>query len=468
MRWTEQTLPVRMQRVAVVAPYDNLRETLIRVAESGCVQIDLIDDPAHITPGPAARHLGAVQAAHVTPVLAETPPDLDTLEQDHRIDLLTGEREMEERMDSAVRRAQVAALAGWCPRDRLAAAADRLAACGGSLVALPLPPGSEPPTLLRAAGSLRGSFAPLIRVYGTVPYRNLDLTLLAGLVYVVLFGLMFGDVGYGGLLVLGAFFLRRGKPGPLARWRHLWPFVTAAGVAGILAGAAYGEFFGPTGVLPVLWLDPLQEPMRLLLSALGLGGVLLVLSYAAGAANRWREGGGTTALYALSGIAGAVLFSGLVCVGVGLALGRTSWWVLGGSAATAGLVLAGTGLYALTPGGAPGVLQAGIQLVDGVIRIGANVFSFARVAAFGLTHAALAAVVWQGTRALAAHGAPGIVAAVALFVVGTAVTFALEALVAGVQALRLEFYELFSRVFEGQGHPFEPWHPPVQHKEAPP
>lgn len=109
-----------------------------------------------------------------------------------------------------------------------------------------------------------------------------------------------------------------------------------------------------------------------------------------------ERGGGTTALYALSGIAGAVLFSGLVCVGVGLALGRTSWWVLGGSAATAGLVLAGTGLYALTPGGAPGVLQAGIQLVDGVIRIGANVFSFARVAAFGLTHAALAAVVWQG------------------------------------------------------------------------
>lgn len=31
------------------------------------------------------------------------------------------------------------------------------------------------------------------------------------------------------------------------------------------------------------------------------------------------------------------------------------------------------------------------------------------------------------------------------------------ALVAGVQALRLEFYELFSRVFKGQGRPFRPW-----------
>ena len=43
------------------------------------------------------------------------------------------------------------------------------------------------------------------------------------------------------------------------------------------------------------------------------------------------------------------------------------------------------------------------------------------------------------------------VAAVVVFVVGNAVAFALEALVAGVQALRLEYYELFSRVFAGRG-----------------
>ncbi|MGV9907825.1 hypothetical protein ACWDU8_36015 [Streptomyces sp. NPDC003388] len=43
---------------------------------------------------------------------------------------------------------------------------------------------------------------------------------------------------------------------------------------------------------------------------------------------------------------------------------------------------------------------------------------------------------------------------------GTAVSFALEALVAGVQALRLEFYELFSRLFEREGRPFRPWHVP--------
>jgi V/A-type H+-transporting ATPase subunit I len=52
----------------------------------------------------------------------------------------------------------------------------------------------------------------------------------------------------------------------------------------------------------------------------------------------------------------------------------------------------------------------------------------------------------------------GIAAAVLVFLLGNALAFSLEALVAAIQALRLEFYELFSRVFEIEGRPFRPWH----------
>jgi V/A-type H+-transporting ATPase subunit I len=48
------------------------------------------------------------------------------------------------------------------------------------------------------------------------------------------------------------------------------------------------------------------------------------------------------------------------------------------------------------------------------------------------------------------------------FTIGNALAFGLEALVAGVQALRLEYYELFSRVLAGQGRPFRPWHVPME------
>ena len=55
---------------------------------------------------------------------------------------------------------------------------------------------------------------------------------------------------------------------------------------------------------------------------------------------------------------------------------------------------------------------------------------------------------------------PSVIGAAVVFVVGHAVTFALEALVAGVQALRLEYYELFSRIFASEGRPFRPWQVP--------
>ena len=106
---------------------------------------------------------------------------------------------------------------------------------------------------------------------------------------------------------------------------------------------------------------------------------------------------------------------------------------------------------------------------DVVIRIGSNVVSFARLAAFGMTHAALAAVVWLATAALWQGGPLAKAAAVVVFVVGNVLTFGLEALVAGVQALRLEYYELFSRVFQGEGRPFRPWHIPLEdiHEDVP-
>jgi len=92
--------------------------------------------------------------------------------------------------------------------------------------------------------------------------------------------------------------------------------------------------------------------------------------------------------------------------------------------------------------------------------MGTNTVSFARLAAFGLTHAALGQVVWSGTTGLWRRGAALWIAAGAVFVVGNTVAFALEGLVAGVQALRLEYYELFSRIFVSEGRPFRPWRAP--------
>ncbi|WBO62192.1 V-type ATPase 116kDa subunit family protein [Streptomyces camelliae] len=468
MSWSEAVRPVRMQRVAIVAPYETLRETLVRIAEAGNVEIDRIDDPAHAAPGPATRRLQRLRTEPAGALLCVAPPDLEALERAERTDLLAGEAQLEERIGSAVRRGTVAALAGWCPASEVRATAARLADVGGVLVPMRTPGGTDPPTLLRGTGTVRGSFSPLVRTYGTVPYADIDPTMPAGTVYVVMFGVMFGDAGHGALLLLAALLMYLGRPRRLAPLRRLWPFVAGAGLTSTAAGVAYGEFFGPTGVLPVLWLDPLEQPMRLLAAAVGLGAALLALAYGAGIVNRWSEGGPANALYAASGVAGAVLFLGLAVLAGGVLTGRAGLTLGGALLAFAGLALAGSGLFTASPGGVGGAVQTGIQLFDVVLRIGSNVVSFARLAAFGLTHAALGEIVWRGTTGLAGKGPSALLGAVVLVTVGNALAFALEALVAGVQALRLEFYELFSRVFETQGRPFRPWHVPVQHMEVAP
>ena len=127
----------------------------------------------------------------------------------------------------------------------------------------------------------------------------------------------------------------------------------------------------------------------------------------------------------------------------------------------------GAGFHAEAGRGATAVTQATVEIVDAGVRVVANVISFTRLAAFGLMHAALAAVVWDATVALWGEAAASVLA-VLVFVLGNALTFALEALVAGVQALRLEYYELFSRIFAGEGRTFSPWHIPLDTpKEAP-
>ncbi|HEX3003331.1 MAG TPA: V-type ATPase 116kDa subunit family protein [Angustibacter sp.] len=405
--------PVAMQRVAVVAPDWAVHDVLAQVADAGVVELE--------QPGGPLAAVDDVAAV-------------------------------------AVRSRDVAAWAGWIPAQAAPALGDRIAPWGGAVVPLPHPRGEQPPTLLRRADS---AFTTLVQTYSTVPYADVDPTIFAAVAYVVMFGLMFGDVGHG-LLLLGLGLVARfGRWRRLRRLRPAAPVVIGAGAAAAAAGAAYGELFGPTGVVPALWLSPLEDPVRMLVGGLAVGAVLLAVAYAIGTANRVREGGWRYALYAPSGVAGATVFLGLGLLVAG-ALADAGWLVaVAVLTSVSGLALSFAGLYVGAGRGGSAAVQAVVELVDLVVRLGSNVVSFARLAAFGLTHAALSAVVWSATTALWGGSLPATLAAVVVLVVGNAVAFALEALVAAVQALRLEYYELFSRVFDLEGRPFRPWHVPL-------
>lgn len=460
MRWRDALSPTPMTRVALVAPRSSLRQVLVKVADAGAVEFERTIAPGDAAVGEAARRLQRSGAAPAPARLSAAGPDLDRWERADRTDLLAGEAQLAEYTAEAVSRGDVAALLGWTPSERVPALAAQLTDIGGAVAPLPSPRGVEQPTA-PSPGALRSGFAPLVSTYTTVPYADVDPTLLAGLAYVVMFGAMFGDVGHGALLLAGGLAVRRAWPKRLAMLQPYWRFVAGAGLFSMVFGLLYGECFGPTGLVPTVWLAPMEHPVTLLLAGVGFGAVLLAGAYALGTVNRVREGGWPVAVTAPSGLAGSALF-----LAAGLAVAAWYWssgWlaVIAGALALAGLVSAFAGLLFAAGGGASGALQAVIETFDVVIRLGSNAVSFARLAAFGLTHAVLAGIVWAATAGLWRHGAAGMLAAVAVFAVGNALAFSLEALVAGVQALRLEYYELFSRVFQAQGRPFRPWHVPT-------
>lgn len=459
-----------MTRVALLAPEPRLRSMLAVLAESGAVQLV---GPVPPPQGEAVEALRRLErrgpgpsAGPLAPALSAAPPAVAELERAGRRDLLAGEVEVSRRSQAAVRRAGFACVVGWVPTAELPDLAERLAAAGAAAVPLPRPRFVEPPTLLRPRRGVR-AFSPLVATYGATRYADVDPTPFAAASFVVMFGMMFGDVGHGLLLAGLGLLLRRSRSPRLAGGRSLWPFAVAGGLVAAIFGALYGEFFGPTGLIDAIWLHPLEEPVQLLGAGVAAGALLLAVSYGIGIVNRLRESGVRAAVLAPSGVAGLAVFVGGTLAGAGVYLEAGGLLAAGIAVAVGGVVLlfAGFAAEAGLSGGA--LAQSLIEVLDAVTRVGSNLISFTRLAAFGLMHAALGLVVLDGARSLWAEGAVGAVAAVLVFVVGNAAAFALEALVAGVQAMRLEYYELFSRVFAGEGEPFSPWRIAVVDRQEP-
>ncbi len=457
----QRALPVRMRRVAVVALAEQVRDVLVAMAQIGVIDLS---GPLGSGEGPALEALRRLESAQlggstVTPGLARVAPDVAELERRGARELLAGEVELDRRKASAVQHGDFLVFVGWAPQPALPELAAAMRELGAALLELRPPWGRQPPTLLTPAPAAE-PFRPLITTYGAVPYEDVDPTPFVAITYCLMFGMMFGDIGDGILIVLGAFALSRTRQARLATLRKVWPMIAAAGAATVLFGALYGELFGPTKLLPTLWLAPLDSPTRLLAAAIIAGIGLLVAGYLIGIVNRWREGGALRALTADSGVPGLLMLTGGCLAAVGVAT-HANWLQVAGlgvlALAIAPLLL---GLRAEAGRGATAVLEVLIGLLDELLRLFSNVFSFARLAAFGLMHAAIGQVVLHAAGSLTGT-AVGDLAAGLTFAVGWTVAFALEGLVVTVQALRLEYYELFSRLFAREGLAFNPFRLPL-------
>ncbi|MDP2832833.1 MAG: V-type ATPase 116kDa subunit family protein [Pseudomonadota bacterium] len=345
---------------------------------------------------------------------------------------------------------QLVSVSGWVPRDEVARLKQALAERFTSryLISSREPDSSERgriPSFLKYPAWLR-PFVPLVKSYGIPRYGEFDPTLLFALAYLLLFGAMFGDVGHGGVILVLALLLYR-KLGQVA-----WVGI-AAGVASMGFGLLYGSIFGYEDVLTPIWLSPLHDPIRILTVAILFGVGFIVFTLLANIWNKLTAGHVAEALFDSTGLAGLVFYLGAVA---GLAAEAGMATVSGLSAQAWNLALVGITTVALykwvetRASLGERALVTAIETLETGINLFANTLSFMRVAAFSLNHVALALAVFTIANGLGTTGHW-----LTLFL-GNVVIIVLEGGIVAIQALRLMYYEGFSRFFSGDGTEFVP------------
>ena len=283
------------------------------------------------------------------------------------------------------------------------------------------------------------AFESLVATYGLPPYGGLDPTPILAVVFPVMFGAMFGDVGHGILLALAGAFLAfhrkfRRKLGNMGEF--LLYMGGASVIFGLLFGSAFGLEFEP------LWFRPSEDTIRFMGLSVGFGVVVLSLGVLLNVLQALRREPSEALFGRWGALSGAFYWGGLALV---IRSGEVPL-------VPAALVL-GLPLLLMILGSiwarrdVVEVLMGPVEVVMGYF---ANTISYVRIAAFGLTHAALMSSVFTIADMLPRE------AEISTIVEGNLLVVGLEGLIVTIQCMRLTYYEFFSKFFLEQGRPFRP------------
>lgn len=344
-------------------------------------------------------------------------------------------------------------------------------------------PRSEVPVQVSAPKAML-PFSRIVQNYGTPEYGSVNPTPFVMVAYLSMFALMFADVGQGFVLLLyGLFAMWNYKRKPQLKdgmiSRNTSQLLVYLGVASMVGGALFGSYFGYSA-LPALWFNydaavngealagqTITSVYGILGITIKFGIIVIYTGLAINWVNLFRKKAWLTLLLDKNGLVGGLLFGIGLYLGFGFAAsGYRSFPsnpVIMPTIAICMLLIFLRGFisYALSvkeggtrKSGGQVVMDAFMGwLVDALeIFCGymSNTLSFMRVAGLGIAHVCL----MTSFRSLSdmVGGAGGI----AIYVLGNLLVIVLEGLSAGIQALRLNYYEFFSRYFTGKGVAYEP------------
>lgn len=320
----------------------------------------------------------------------------------------------------------------------------------------------EPPVKLKN-NKFAEPFSMFVDLYGLPAYNDINPTNFVAITYTLLFGIMFGDVGQGLLVLILGIILWKTKKMTLGR------IMERLGVSSMIFGAIYGSVFGYEDLM-----DPLYASMGIsflpfkaihnintvLYAAIGIGIAIIIISVIVNMIMGFKDKDLERALFSNNGLAGLVFYCSLL----GLLLGSMLGFKVGGPVYVICLIVLPLFVMFLREPLGDLVKGKGFHLHESVgdfiaanffecfeylLGYATNTLSFVRVGGFVLSHAGMMSVVLS-LADMSGNFSP------LVMVLGNLFVICLEGLLVGIQVLRLEFYEMFSRYYAGGGKAFKP------------
>lgn len=353
-------------------------------------------------------------------------------------------------------------MAGWVPVSEKENIKRKLQKFGNRLLVI-FKPQSEvsgsivPPTKLKNNWFAK-PFEILVSMYGIPSYDEADPTFFVAISYMIMFGCMFGDIGQGFIFLLTGIFMTLKD-----RESSFGGILSRLGVSSMFFGAMFGSVFGNEDIFPHLLVRPLDNINAVLIGGIVIGVVFTTVSFVYSFINAGKQKNFEDGLFGKNGAAGFLFYWIILLTALSMVGGIGIKLPLDGTVAVlcvllllivfkeplAGLLTGRRPLYSESV--ADYYIESGFGVVETLLGMLSNTISFIRVGAFALNHAGLFVAF-----ATLAHMMKGKAGNISILVLGNVIIIGLEGLIVFIQGLRLEYYELFSKYYQGDGIEFSP------------
>ncbi|WP_200763067.1 V-type ATP synthase subunit I [Nitrosophilus alvini] len=307
-------------------------------------------------------------------------------------------------------------------------------------------PGEDTPVLLKTPKILK-PFETLIKNFSYPRYQEINPTVPFAAAFLIMFGVMFGDIGHGLVLMLAGFFVSKKFP----KYEDLGKIYILAGASSVIFGFMYGSVFGFHDIVPHILFNPVENVDMIIYSGIAIGVFFITLSFILNIISLARR----KKLSALIMGEGGVLWLLIYWFAIGIAVKavilempvKYELYILGVLLGFLFIVL-----FMKRKEFAQSLLDTIMQMFEHAV----NTISFIRLGAFALAHGALFLALFSIADIVSKTQAGGITYWF-IILLGNCFIIVLEGVVVTIQTLRLEYYEFFKRFFKGGGEPYEPF-----------